>query len=71
MSLARVVLFRNLTGCQGVGATQLNFDGTEDTGVGFSGGGFCLSTYFNRSNDCPYQVWVMRPWYTMLPRDGC
>ena len=33
-----------------VGATKLESDGTEDTGVSFSGGGFTPSQYFTRSN---------------------
>jgi tripeptidyl-peptidase-1 len=45
-----------------VGATQLNADGTETTGTSFSGGGFCLSQYFNRSSDCPYQVSLAQLW---------
>ncbi|EGD80642.1 hypothetical protein PTSG_01230 [Salpingoeca rosetta] len=45
----------SLPAITGVGATQLNFDGSEDTGTSFSGGGFCLSKYFTRSQDCTYQ----------------
>lgn len=33
-----------------VGATQLEADGSEDTGVNWSGGGFSPSAYFTRSN---------------------
>ncbi|EDQ86643.1 uncharacterized protein MONBRDRAFT_28049 [Monosiga brevicollis MX1] len=45
----------SLPAVTGVGATQLEGDGTEKQGTSFSGGGFCLSQYFNRSADCPYQ----------------
>eukprot|EP00045_Choanoeca_perplexa_P016098 m.212745 g.212745 ORF g.212745 m.212745 type:complete len:533 (-) comp17168_c0_seq6:80-1678(-) len=70
----------SLPAITGVGATQLNFDGTEDTGVGFSGGGFCLSKYFNRSTECPYQEDAVAHFFstsTELPpaqdydHDGC
>lgn len=33
-----------------VGATELNPDGSEDTAVSFSGGGFTPSNYFTRSS---------------------
>ena len=33
-----------------MGATELNPDGSEDTAVSFSGGGFTPSNYFTRSN---------------------
>jgi tripeptidyl-peptidase-1 len=38
-----------------VGATQLNDDGTEDTAVSFSGGGFTPSNYFSRANNASWQ----------------
>eukprot|EP00049_Salpingoeca_infusionum_P017320 m.352531 g.352531 ORF g.352531 m.352531 type:complete len:569 (+) comp16549_c0_seq1:337-2043(+) len=46
----------SLPAITGVGATQLDMDGAETTGTSFSGGGFCLSQYFQRSTDCPYQA---------------
>ena len=39
-----------LPGVTAVGATELNADGSEDTAVSFSGGGFTPSNYFDRSN---------------------
>eukprot|EP01147_Barroeca_monosierra_P006812 gene6813-386_t len=45
----------SLPAITGVGATTLNFDGSEDTGTSFSGGGFCLSQFFSRNQSCSYQ----------------
>lgn len=47
-----------------VGATQLQNDGSETTGVSFSGGGFTPRNYFTRAASAPYQNALVQAYFT-------
>eukprot|EP00003_Mantamonas_plastica_P003125 TRINITY_DN1252_c0_g2_i1.p1 TRINITY_DN1252_c0_g2~~TRINITY_DN1252_c0_g2_i1.p1 ORF type:complete len:580 (+),score=184.83 TRINITY_DN1252_c0_g2_i1:67-1740(+) len=56
-----------------VGATDLNSDGTEDTAVDWSGGGFTIDGYFPRSQVATYQDAAVKAYFasgvTLPPKD--